>query len=99
MTRGLLAAHLSDLAARRTELRLDAAFQRDELDGFLARSDVVSRWIERAQVIAREITERPLLMGAIALAVFAARPKRLIEIAAGGWWVWRVYSRVRQVLR
>jgi hypothetical protein len=95
----MIGTHLSEIAARRTELRLNAAFQRDELDSFLARSDVFSHWIARAQVIAREITQRPLLMGAIALAVFAARPKRLIEIAASGWWVWRVYSRVRQVLR
>ena len=91
--------YLADIAARRTELRLNAAFQRDELDSLLARTDVFSHWIQRAQVVGREITRRPLLMGAIALAVFAARPKRLIEIAASGWWVWRVYSRVRRVLR
>ena len=94
-----LSAHLSDIAARRTELRLDAAFQRDELDSFLARTDVVSRWLVQAQAVGREITQRPLLMGAIALAVFAARPRRLIEMAASGWWVWRLYSRVRGFLK
>ena len=94
----MIRAHLAEIAARRTELRLNAAFQRDELDGFLERSDVFSHWIRRGQVIAREITQRPLLMGAIALAVFAARPKRLIEIAASGWWVWRLYSRLRRGL-
>jgi len=76
-----------------------SALAREDLDSFLARSDVFSHWIARAQLVGREILQRPLLMGAIALAVFAARPKRLIEIAASGWWVWRVYSRVRQVLR
>ena len=94
-----LSAHLSDIAARRTELRLNAAFERDELDAFLARTDVVSRWIGRAQGVAREISQRPLLMGAIALAVFAARPRWLIEMAASGWWVWRLYSRVRGFMK
>jgi hypothetical protein len=92
----VIGAHLSEIAARRTELRLSAAFQRDELDTFFDRTDVVSRWIERAQVAAREISRRPLLMGAIALAVFAARPKRLMQMASTGWWVWRAYSRFRR---
>ena len=94
-----LSAHLSDIAARRTELRLNAAFERDELDAFLARTDVFSRWIGHAQNVGREISQRPLLMGAIALAVFAARPRRLIEMAASGWWVWRLYSRLRGFLK
>lgn len=92
----MIGAHLSEIAARRTGLRLDAAFQRDELDGFLERTDVVSRWIGRGQLVAREIAQRPLLIGAIALALFAARPKRLIEMASTGWWVWRIYSRLRR---
>ena len=92
----MINSHLADIAARRTALRLDAAFQREDLDSLLARSDVLSRWLERGQLIGREIMQRPLLMGTIALAVFAARPKRLIEIAASGWWVWRLYSRIRR---
>ena len=96
MTSAFFGAHLSEIAARRMELRLNAAFQRDELDSFLDRTDVVSRWIDRGQVVVREISQRPLLMGALALAVFAARPKRLIEMASTGWWVWRIYSRLRR---
>lgn len=92
----MISAHLAEIAARRTELRLNAAFQRDELDSYIARTDVFSQWIARGQLVAREIGQRPLLMGAIALAVFAARPKRLIEIAASGWWVWRLYLKVRR---
>lgn len=92
----MIGAHLSEIAARRTELRLNAAFERDDLDAFIARTDVLSRWIARAQGVAREISQRPLLMGAVALAVFAARPKRLIEIASTGWWVWRIYTRLRR---
>jgi hypothetical protein len=92
----MMGAHLSEIAARRTELRLAAAFEREALDGFLVKSDVVARWIDRGRIVAQEIAHRPLLMGSIALAVFAARPKRLIEIAASGWWVWRLYSRIRR---
>ena len=81
------------LRERRAGLILRAASGRSELAGWLARSDIVSRWIGTGLSLLNELKRHPLwIAGAVALLV-ALRPKRVLGWAATGWSLWQLVRR------
>jgi hypothetical protein len=89
-------SHLVDIRARRTALRLDAAFQREELDALVGKGDVVTGWVAVARRGLDELKKRPLLVGAFAAGLFLVKPKRFLSLASSAWWLWRTYARLKR---
>ena len=92
----MMRSHLVDIAARRTSLRLDAAFQRDRLDEVVGKGDALTGWVATARKVIDELKRRPLLVGALAAGLFLVKPKRFVSLASTAWWLWRMYARIKR---
>ena len=85
------------LRERRAGLIVCAEIERGNLAGWIARTDVVSRWADTGIALYRELRRHPLwIAGGVAL-VLALRPQRTIRWAAAAWSLWRLVRRARRV--
>lgn len=87
---------LMALRERRAGLIVCAEIERGELAGWIARTDIVSRWADTGIGFYREAKRHPLwVAGGVAL-VFALRPKRTIRWVAAAWSIWGLVRRLRR---
>ena len=59
---------------------------------------MLTGWVAVARRALDELKQRPLLVGAFAAGLFLLKPKRFLELASSGWWLWRMYVRVKRGL-
>ena len=87
---------LMALRERRAGLIVCAEIERGELAGWIARTDVVSRWAGTGIGMYRELKRHPLwIAGGVAL-VLALRPTRTFRWAAAAWSLWSLVRRARR---
>lgn len=94
-------SRLIELRERRAALASRADLEREALEGWLARTDVVAGWIESGRHLGRAVLSRPWLVAAAVGLIVALRPRRTLKWIATGWWlarfarnVWRAWQRL-----
>jgi hypothetical protein len=78
-------ARLIELRERRAALAARAAREREALEEWLARADIVERWIGAGRDLGRAVLRRPWLAAAAVALLVALRPRRALKWIATGW--------------
>ena len=88
------------LRERRAGLIVCAEIERGDLAGWIARTDVVSRWADTGAGLFRELKHHRMWIAGGAALVLALRPARTIRWAAqwagAAWSLWRLARRARR---
>ncbi|MEW5862884.1 MAG: hypothetical protein AB1773_04730 [Pseudomonadota bacterium] len=94
-------SRLIELRERRAALAARARMEREALEGWLARADVVAGWVGAGRDLGRAVLRRPWLVAAAVALLVALRPRRTLKWIATGWWlarsarkVWRAWQRL-----
>lgn len=78
-------ARLIALRERRAALAARAEREREALDAWLARADIVQGWIGAGRDLGRAVLRRPWLVAAAVALLVALRPRRAFRWIATGW--------------
>jgi hypothetical protein len=54
-------------------------------------------WVDALKRIGNEVRSHPLGVLAVLAVLAVLRPRGALKLIGGGWWLWRLYQRLRRV--
>lgn len=88
---------LTALHQHRARLIARARAEREHLAATVEHIESSLSWVDMLKRVAGEVRNHPLGVLAVLAVLAVLRPRGALRLVGSGWWLWRLYQRVRRI--